>query len=100
MDRLLSGNNLNKGGEIMNNHRFKIVNVSENNKLITITYITTDDPIPYSLFQCSFSIEDHRYSVREFLQYCIKEEDFLDIHGLYSSDFEQGMVDSLYQQIH
>jgi hypothetical protein len=83
----------------MQNNIYKIVNIIEDNNVLTITYICNNDPIPYSLFQCSFGIEDDHYFVYELLHYCMKTEDFLDIHGLYSSQFEQSIMSSLHQQI-
>jgi hypothetical protein len=83
----------------MHDTTYKIVNVLEKENVITITYICNNDPIPYNLFQCSFSIEDNQYSIHELLHYCMRTEDFHDISGLYSSEFEQKIVGSLHHQI-
>jgi hypothetical protein len=99
IDGLFTGNNNFKGEELMKNSTYKIMNVIENNNIFTITYICNNDPIPYSLFQCSFAVEENHYSVYELLHFCMKAEDFLDIHGLYSSEFEQMIMSSLHQQI-
>lgn len=78
---------------------YKIMNVEENESTITITYMSNYDPIPYSLFQCTYEKDDNHYIVNQLLHYCIKSEDFLDIKGLYSSSFEQSLVHSLQQEL-
>ncbi|MBM6618140.1 hypothetical protein [Bacillus suaedaesalsae] len=78
---------------------YKIVNVEEDGNTVTITYMSNDDPIPYSLFQCTFKNDEDQVVINELLHYCMKTENFLDIKGLYSSSFEQSLVQSLQEEI-
>ncbi|MFZ3589592.1 hypothetical protein ACOI1C_09975 [Bacillus sp. DJP31] len=83
----------------MNSPLYQIVNVIENDNVVTVNYLCKNDPIPYSLFQCSFETDGTNYSIQEILQYCLKSEDYLDIRGLYSSDLEQSIAENLSNQI-
>ncbi|KAA0546638.1 hypothetical protein FZW96_15490 [Bacillus sp. BGMRC 2118] len=78
---------------------YKLVNVEENNNAVTITYMNTSDPIPYSLYQCTYKKDEDWFMIDEWLHYCMKSEDFLDIKGLYSSNFEQSLLQSLQEEI-
>ncbi|MBM7659679.1 hypothetical protein JOC85_000446 [Bacillus mesophilus] len=79
---------------------YKILNSIEIDNTVTVTYLCSNDPIQESLYQCTFSNHSHQYDIKEHLQFCLKNEDFLDIQGLYSQHLEQSIVDTLYQEIH
>jgi hypothetical protein len=79
---------------------YKIINITENDETMTVTYLCSNDPIQDSLYQCTFSNKLNQYNIKEHLQFCIKNENFLDIQGLYSQHLEQSIVNSLYQKVH
>lgn len=83
----------------MDDQVYQIVSFIENDLVLTVNYLCTSDPIQYSLFRCSFSLEENHYSIFEILQYCIKLEEFLDIRGLYSLDLEQSIAQKLCEQL-
>jgi hypothetical protein len=78
---------------------YKIVKVTEEDNVLIVTYLCNRDPIPYSLYQCSFVVDGDQYVIQEILQYCLITENFLDIRGLYSAHLEQSIAQTLCEQI-
>ncbi len=83
-----------------NSSLYQIVNMEESKNILTVNFLCNKEPIQYSLLQCSFAFDEYQYSIHEILQYCLKSEEYLDIRGLYSSEYEQFIVHNLYTQLH
>jgi hypothetical protein len=79
----------------MQDSTYKIIKVTEENNVVTITYLCNREPLPHSLFQCSFAVDENQYVIYEILQYSLISEDFLDIRGLYSTQLEQAIAQTL-----
>lgn len=79
----------------MEHSNYKIIDIEINNYFITITYISLKEPIPYSLYKCSYSKKNQESNTLEFLQFCMKTEEFVEISGMYSQPLQKSIRDDL-----